>query len=503
MVRYLLTFLLLCCLTAGTAQTGEELVELDTENLALSAWQDLYQQLEEFKAPLKQDFRLRLSEGNDYLLSTSWYRRPEQMLLLNLRQDLVQGGTQANFHLQTSSPSTSLMLGSLRCRFGRGLLLGNGSRSLPEKVFSFSLPNSPTLFTPWGGAVQHRYNALHTMLLASSQSRDAGLKDGAISSLPKYRTDSIGSVHENIFAAALGYDTPTLKVGGMAYYQDYDRPFSSADLVSELWAFSGMASLRFERQRLDAEVAVVDGHWQHLISWSYNHKSLRHTISHAINPPQNQLPYALAPGLLNGGSGNSEYSYDAVLPLLKHTTLHLRSSLNHGRSSGSDDLFRLLGALEYKTTATSGRISFQSFSRKIISLRDSTYQSTLPQNWRFRLTARHYVLPALYQKLDFSYRFEDKVNYDQNIFRFDISLGYGWRDLDLKAGFQTTQSPRSFLIEDLDEPEYYSLSSGDETLLYAAGSMKLKRWRITVSHRQSLLDLSRYQANLRLSLALL
>lgn len=497
--------LLLFAISLAPAQTGAELIELDTATLTETAWQDHLQALLDLDLPLKLDSRLQLDQDGALSLHDALWQGESASLLLNARRDWDKRQTFLAGNTRIRTGTLDAMLGAWRFRFGRGLLLGYGGRSLPDSVFTLQYPGSAATYSPLGAVVKLARGAWRGGVFGSRQEREARLKDGLISSLPQTRTGLLSHTPESIFGATLGWQQKQFQTALLAYYQNYGRDFTaSAELQQRILAGSLFALLDLGAHSLDGEAALLDGDLAALLTWQYRSKGFRQTLSYAHNGfSPKQLPYALQPAILNSVAGRDEYSLDLQLALPLKTTVLLRYSLNSGASFSAGPLSRFAASLNYKSAQNTVKLSYYNFDREIITLVDSTYLPLSPRNHRLELQGKYFIKSTVYQELEFSYSLEDKADYRKNTYRAGLYWGYEPGKLRLKAGFLTWQSPRSFLARDELNTNYYSVCTADDNLLFGTASYALSRLQISASGRKSLLHSGAFELSLRLGISLL
>ncbi len=503
-MKFAAALLILCLgVSCAAAQTLDELVELDAASLSETAWQDLYGQLRQSSRSLRLASRYAYKSSTNYLQSTLLTALPSAELLLNQRQDLESGLNRANFLLSLRTPNLNAQLGSLRFRFGRGLVSGNGSRAVSDSLFSWRAPASPLGYTALGAGLAYLSGSFRAACFASSQDREARLSGEKISSLAVSRSGLLSSTRETLLAGVLGYSRPNWRTAALLYAQRYDRDFAASGLPRELVAASLYAALNLRAHKVDGEVALLQGEPYGFLAWNYSRKNFAQTISYARNAPLPNLAYASSAALLNPDAGRQEFNCDLRLGLRFHTALQLRYSLNTGSSFSGGQQSRLLASANYQNHGNQLRFTLASFDREIISRIDSTYVVASPRNQRLGLLAKYRFRTCWYQQLDCLYSLVDRQDFRQNTYRFRLALGYDYRNLDLRAGFLSWQSPRSFLVEDDLDPEYYSVCDSDDSALFASASQTFKAWNYSMSVQKSLLHPSDFRLNLRLGVSLL
>ncbi len=484
------------------AQAGDELIELVTEEISESAWQEFLADLSGFDHPIRLDSRFRLTGSATSFYDSALLKAHAVEVLVNLKRDLDSGNTFGNINALYETAKLEGMLGAWRLRFGRGLILGTNNRSAPDSLFSLHKTGSAILSTPLGAAVKLNLGNWRGAAFGSAQQREARLEDGRVASLPKSREGRFNRVSEGLFGLAFGYQDKLGQIGLLGYRQRYGLPFVDESLHQELWAGSLYASLGKGSHRLDGELAWQRGEPLGIIAWQYRAKSFRQTLSYARNGIKGQLPYALQPAVLSKDTGRNEYSYDFRLPLPWHASFSLRYSLNHGRSFDAEPLSRLAVALDYSHQGHRVGLSCLAFDRQVIALADSGYVSDSPQNYRLRLDARVQIRPGLFQKLELSYHLQDRADYRQNNIRASVSWGYEKAAASLRAGLVTRQSPRSFYDLDEFDPDQYSVWEDDDTALFGSAAYEGKRWRASGSFRRSVTRDKGVQLTLQVGLSL-
>ncbi len=501
MKRLSALFLLVIWAALSQAQTSTDLIELDTSALEESAWQDIYRQLDELPLSLKLQSKLYLTDSGSNSLQNILYKLDKESLLLNHKHDWQKDKDYLNFSLKLNAKDIDATLGAYRYQFGKGLV--SGFRSQSDSLFILKDPTTPASYTPLGAAVSLRHKTLRAGIFASFQKRQAHIAEGSILSLPSTRSDLLSTTQENIVGSSLGYSGSRFKAAALLYYRQYDKPFADSLLYQKLWAYSIYGFLRLSAHAISGEAAFLHNDPSCLLSWEYKLKGFTQTLSYAHNGFYGQLPYSVSPAVLNTADERDEYSYSLNIPLPLKTSLLLRYSLNSGSAFSGSYLSRFQAALHYQDSGNSARLTFYSFDREVISLVDSTYIASSGQNFRLLLFARYYFRPHFFQELDCSYRLEDKADYTQNTYRVSLALGYDRKKLHFKAGFLSWQSPRSFLAEDEFSPDYYSVCTSDDSVLFASAQHQFKRWQISAYVRKSLLHKEDYQFNLSLGLSLI
>lgn len=495
-------FLVLLWSVFSFAQTASDLVELETDALSATAWQDFYRGLDASTRPLALDGRFYFSDASQYSLHSVFCDIGNAEALFNQRRDWKKGNDYSNFRLGVRSSGMEAVIGSYRFRFGRGLILGSGSRAASDSLFGFREPLSPLSYTPLSAGVKLGRGNWRAAVFASGQKREARLSGGLISSLPASRSGQLSSTRENLFGTALGYQAKHWRAGALLYRQNYDKDFTDSALEREIW--SGGLCGAFEKggHSWDAELALVQRDLACLIDWNYRFRSFEQTVSYAHNAQPKQLPYDVSAAVLDKDVGRSELEYGLKVTLPWKTVLQLRYGLNSGSSFTGGTLSRLLAALGYSEKGNYARLSFYGFDSEVIAQADSSYVVSDPRNFRVLFNARYRFRPRFYQQLDCQYSLTDKKDYTKNTYRFSLAFGYQKAGLDLKAGFLSWQSPLTFLAEDADNPEYYSVYGSDDNALFASAAQKFKRWHYSLSAQESLLRSRDFRIFLRLGLNL-
>lgn len=495
--------ILLFCAGITLAQTTGDLIELETPALADSAWQDFYDELGSLGRNLRLDGRLYMSDTSRYSLHTLGFELTHESLLINHKHDWEEGTNHFNFQIALESDNFQAVLGSYRFRFGRGIISGSGSRSAPDSLFSILRPTSPGTYAPLGVAAKFTRGTYRAALIGSMQERGAELSDGAITYLPATKKDLLGSTKESVFGASCGYVSPHIRGGALLYWQSYDKPFSSGDLDANIWSASLAGTMNYRSHRVDAEFACLKSRLHALASWQYELKNFTQTLAYAKNPAQNQLAYALNPAVLDPGSGRDELSYGLDVSLPFKTRLELLYALNYGSGFSGGPLSRLKAALRYNNAGNSIGLTFYSFDKEIISLVDSTYEASMPRNYRFLISGRYQLRPGFYQQLSFTYGLRDLSDYTKNTYRTRITLGYDLGKLRLKAGLTSWQSPNTFLAPNEFSPQYYSICTAEDTAAFASISRSSDHWRVSALAQKSIIDREDFSIVLRVGFSAL
>lgn len=503
--------LLLCLATGVSAQELPELVELDTEALEINAWQDLQRQLSTLRGPLRLDARAYLSSESDYSLNALKYRLQRQELLFVHRRDWNSDHDLFSFNLRAISPRLDLALGNWRLRFGRGMLLGDGQRSATDSLFSLREPLSPQIYVPLGLVGLANYGVWRLGAFTSSQMRQARLADSLMHSLPSSRGDGLVRTRESLAGLSLGYLSDRLHAAALLYWQQYDRAWSDAEYPRSLLAGSLSAALEMNAHRLDGELALLEWIPYGLIAWRFKHRHWAQTVSFARNAPLDVLPYAISASRLSSAPGRHEYAWELGFDPWPHTKLQVRYSLNSGSGFSGDAVSRLSAALRYSLKDSWIHLTGHSFDRDLITRLDSTYDASLPRNYRLLLNVRHSFHSSFFQQLDLLWSLADRASFTSQTYRFRLSLGYGSENIlgfqvsesQLRAGLLSWQSPRSFLAGDEFDPQYYSLCENEDTVLFAAADLHCRRWQGSLYAQRSLFHPRDLRLNLRLGLALL
>ncbi len=490
------------CAVPLAAQDVPDLVEIEAPALADSAWQDLTGELRRFAQPLRLGGRLYLSENSSRSDLNLLYQIERASLLISQRRDWESGANHWNGSLLLDSDRLSLRLGSQSLRFGRGIVLGSGSRALTDSLFSAKNPPSPASYSPLGVSASFRQGHWRGSAFTSLQQREALLEGGAIASLPQTRDNRFNSVQESIAGLAGGYQSQALRAGLLFYWQQYDRPFADPDLKDKLWAASGFAGFRLPANRIDAEFALSGGEPCWLASWQLRLGPFSQTVSHARNAEDGQLPYALSSSLLNHASSRQEFNYDLQAKLPLDLTLVLRYALNSGSGFSGDSLSRLIASLRHKSERLDASLTFSSFDRDLVTLIESSYVSPDRRNYRVDFTGRYQIMKNLSQQVDFHYGLVDQSDYTQNNYRVRLSFAYEITQVKLKAGLNSWQSPRSFILEDELSPDYYSVYGADDTSAFLAASGGGKWWSFSLSAAKSLFRAKDFSLSMRGSLSL-
>ncbi|MGC9362927.1 MAG: hypothetical protein ACP5F3_08360, partial [Candidatus Syntrophosphaera sp.] len=291
--------------------------------------------------------------------------------------------------------------------------------------------------------------------------------------------------------------------GALLYWQSYDKPFSAGDLDANIWSASLAGTMNYRSHRVDAELACLKSRLHALASWQYKIKNFTQTLGYAKNPAQNQLAYALNPAVLDSGSGRDELSYGLDVSLPFKTRLQLLYALNYGSGFSGGPLSRLKAGLRYNNAKNSVGLTFYSFDKEIISLVDSTYEASLPRNYRFLISGRYQLRPGFYQQLSFTYGLRDLSDYTKNTYRTRIALGYDLGKLHLKAGLTSWQSPNTFLAPNEYSPQYYSLCTAEDTAAFASVSRSSDHWRVSALAQKSIIDREDFSIVLRVGFSAL
>jgi len=490
--------LLLFWVGIALGQTPGDLIELEIPALADSAWKDFYRELDALGRNLRLDGRLYLNDSSRYSLHSLGYELANESLIINHKHDWENGDNHFNFQLAIRSQGLEAVLGAYRFRFGRGILTGSGSRSAPDSLFSILKPTSPSTYVPLGVAAKFRRGPFRAALLGSMQERKASISDGEVTNLPATKLDLLGSVKESVFGGTLGYISGRFRGGALLYWQHYGKPFADDDLDQGNWSASLAAAMDHRAHSLDAELAYLKSRLHGLISWEYKLKSFTQTLSYAKNPSQHQLAYALTPAVLDASTGRDELSYGLDVALPFKTRLQMLYTLNSGSGFSGGLLSRLKASLRYSEAGNSLGLTFYSFDREIISLVDSTYEASLPRNYRFLFSGRYQFRPDFYQQFDFTYSLRDLSDYTKNTYRTRITLGYDLGKLRLKTGILSWQSPGTFIFPDELSPQYYSVCTSEDTAVFASASRASGNWRVSALAQKSIIDRQDYRIHLRL-----
>ncbi len=491
----LLAWLLLSLAGLG-AQIAEELTELDQPAAAESAWEEIYRYLRQ--QPLAIEARAKAAPSLSQFQASAAYRVAKAELLLhyNYRQkDHVSSGS---FLLSTRSNSWDTAIGSYRFRFGRGLVSGSASRSAADSLFSLLEPLSPQNFSPQGAALVYKYRALRATCFGSLQDREAKIDAGGrIFSLPKTRSGALSTAQESIFGMAAGVALPRIQAGTLAYWRGYDRDFAETGSSRSLWAGSVYAAWQHGNLRLDGEAALAGGDPSAFLGLGYRLGDFVQSLSYAHNGPKNQLPYSLTPALLSSAAARDELNYELSLGLPFHTSLKLRYTLNSGPGFSGSQLSRFSGSLGYSHQGNILKLLVHSYDREIISLVDSSYVAADPRNLRLQLQGRYHFMNHFTQNLEFSYTLTDRSDYSQNTYRVHLGFAYRRDHLELGLAFQAWQSSRDLWQADELDPYSFELLGAEDRLLVADLAWRSGPWRLSLSGRQSLLQISSHQLWLR------
>lgn len=492
------------CAVPLAAQDVPDLVEIEAPALADSAWQDLTGELRRFAQPLRLGGRLYLSENSSRSDLNLLYQLERASLLISQRRDWESGSNHWNGSLLLDSDRLSLRLGSQNLRFGRGIVLGSGSRALTDSLFSAKNPPSPASYSPLGVSASFRQGHWRGSAFASLQQREAYLDNGEITSLPQTRDNRFNSVQESIAGLAGGYQSKALRAGLLFYWQQYDRPFADPGLKDKLWAASAFAGFRLPANRFDAEFALAGGEPCWLASWQLRLGPFSQTVSHARNAADGQLPYAIHAGILDHTTISDEANFDVSIKLPLRTSLSLRYALNSASASFIDNLSRLIVSAEYRDSLNSVRFSFSKFDGEILPDYIPMVSDIIMNGskYRFELATTHKSRNRFTHEIKFRYSEQDVVRVLKRMYYFRIATSYKHGLIDLKAGFSSWQSPVSFIVEDELSPEYYSVYGADDTSAFLSASGGGKGWNFSLSAAKSLFRAKDFSLNLRGSLSL-
>jgi hypothetical protein len=473
------------------AQSAPELIELDTENLAYDAWQDISKELLAPQTRLGLDNRLWL-EDDSFSLHRAWFRYKGQELSINYRNNWTHGSAPANFNVRVRQDKLlqDLALGHYRIRFGSGIALGSGSRQLSGPVTQIEGPPQPERYSPFGAAMKLQWQGLATTLYASVLNREARLNaEDDMLSLPKNRLDIDTTARESIWGSALSYEARLFRLGLLAYEQTYSRDFADPDLKRASTVFSAYGGLRLNAHSIDLESGQVNGDQHHYLAWNYRHQGFEQTLSLAIDPDQSQVAHSTPREVLSRDPDTMELAWDTVFPLFKDADLALRFSADHLRGTGLSTgnlRTRLLAAFIYKQKDNSFSFRVAHFDREVLLHIDETYSMTRPKHWRFELGFEDRVLPYLAIILQTRYHIEDKSTWENNGLYFHTALRFKPVNLALSLGYQGWQSSRSGFYYEDDTPLAYAISTRDDQFIYLAADLSLKRIRLGLNIRQSL-----------------
>ncbi len=476
---------LLLSLISLTAQTPEELAELDAPAQAESAWNHLFQELRE--QPLALETRVLLAPDNLQLQATTHCQLPQAELLALYHHRFSISSGAASFRLKTSSPRWESVLGSYRFRFGRGLVSGSASRASPDSLYSLLDPLSPQNYSPQGAALSFRHGALRAAIIGSTQAREARVNSAnQLLSLAKTRSTSLSTSQESVCGVAAGLELKKFRAGALLYWRHYDLAFADAGIGSSIWAGSVFGAIEYKNMTLDAEAALAGGEPNALVTWRYKVKNFDQSLSYGRNGIKSLLPYALSPGVLSSASGRDELNYNLNLSLPFKTNLRLRYTLNSGSGFSGGALSRLMGSLGYINQGRSLKLVFHSYDREIITLVDSTYVATDPRNHRFQLEAKFQILPRLWQQLELGYTMKDQADYTQNTYRIRFDLACKLESWDLGLGYLAWQSPHEFWQAEELDPWSYDLYGASDRLLTLDLSWRSGAWGVSLEGRKSL-----------------
>jgi len=490
MVR-LLTLLMLLLPLVLAAQSAPELIELNLENLAYDAWEQLGAELLGPQTKLSLDNRLWVDDDS-YSLHRARFSYKGQELRINYRENWDAGNRETNFSARVRQDKLlrDLTLGHYRVHFGSGIALGSGSRRLEGPVLRIEDPPQPERYSPFGAALKLQWQGLAAGIFASVLNREARLNaDGDLLSLPKIRIDLDTRTRESIWGSALSYESQLFRLGLLAYAQSYNRDFADAELERSTTLISAYGGLRLKDHSLDLESGQVHGEAYHYLAWNYRHQGFEQTLSFAIDPDQDQVAHSTPREVLSRDPDTMELAWDAVFPIFRKADLSLRFSADHlgGNSFSTSNLrTRLLAAFHYGEEAR--RLSFKvsHFDREVLVHIDESYQMTRPKHWRYELGWQDRVLPSLEIILQARYHIEDKNSWANNGFYYHSALRFRQARLSLKLGYQGWQSSRAGFYYEDDTPLAYSISTRDDQAVYLAADLTLTRVKLGLNLRQSL-----------------
>ena len=485
-----------------SAQYYDELIELDTPALIDSAWNNFYQELSELEKPLHFSTRVYLRDTINYTLNSLEYEIQQGTLLLNNRYNIDTGNSDWGIHLNLKTDKVNLVLGSYRIRFGRGLVIGTGSRSLPDSPFKLYKPTSPSTYSPSGTAFIYQGKFLQTLAFASVQNRVAKIKEERITSLPATHSDYLSHSQENIYGTSIAWVKNHFQIAGLLYKQQYDRAFNDSILVSNLIAYSLYADFKISNNRLSSELSYANHQVSTILSWNYHLKSFSQTLSFAQNTIYHQFPYALSASILNPNTDRKEINCDLKWNILTTTDLKIHYGINMGPAFSGEPFSRFICSLAYHKRGTHWKLNFYKYDRELITWIDSTYFATMPEHYRIQTAGNLPITTNLFQQYEFSYTLQDKEDYSRNTYHFQYFLGYQKSIWELKLGYVSWQSPYKFYSVDEFSPEYYSICSSEETALSLTVGLKLRTSTLSLYVEKSILSPKKYGINIQLKLSI-
>ncbi|MBP9036509.1 MAG: hypothetical protein PHR67_02965 [Candidatus Cloacimonetes bacterium] len=481
------TFLLLVCCLFLFAEV-EEIPELDTENLEDNWLNLLYSEIEDGKYNFGLNNRLKYSEN-----CLTNIRVQQKELCLNLNLYFKESSElDANFQLSrlpSKNNRSEIYFGSYRPAFGLGTVL---KKSGEKTLFTVNRPAHPVYYSPFGAATIVRINSVSLFFMGSGRKRNASLKENKINSLYKTIHSESPVVQENILAGGLEYQMNNSQFGILAYEQNYDRNFVDSLMAKKMQVYAFSTKMNRENITIATELAYLEKDLALQTTSQFSYHNIAQEISYAYRQG-NQLPvYAAKPYLLSSKGESQEINWNLNYQPHKIVYLDLRYALIRKNNCLKSPVWnsRSIINLSLKPSSTAINLQLTRLDKEIISENDSSYITTLPVHYRFRLKVRQ----ELNENMDFTllcrYHYEDKMELHKNSFYWENAFRYSQKRVAISTGIKTWQTLNMLIIPDeyTENPSGTIATASDENIFFIVLSYKGNLFQCKTEMQQSWLN---------------
>lgn len=466
----------------------EEIPELQYEQLSDHWLEQFYAQMQDKGTQLRGNSRIRLGDEEVSAFIASVYRDSSFTMNANLywEDEQALAGFQAAYE-DFGADSKSLVIGSMRCNWALGNILGKSTDS--SGLFAVTKATSPTRAALQGISGSMRRGNFSASIIASAQKRGATLRDGQISSLSKNRQHTMSRVGEEIVAGIIQYQQPTVSLGILAYYQAYPRDFADSELLQRLLAYSIFGKYSTAMHSLSSELSLIGRHPALKLEAMLRLNKLQQKLSLAYFEGAQLPAYASRATLLSNQGKTQELRYELHYHPQTELDFSISQALCRHNSSLQKQSWqqRSILALAWQPSATAIRIQFTRLDKELLLETDSTYVSSLPVHYRAQLNLEQQISPALAWEMQFRYHYLEKLKSNNNSFYWQNSLSWTHSALQLSTGIKTWQSVRTLILPDAEQglPEGFSSVSSDDNRIFIKTAFRLARIRMAAELQQS------------------
>jgi hypothetical protein len=512
MVRYFLIFILLFSVQIWAQEPGfeaeiesPELIELSLDEIQMQAWQqDATNLLTQSKMwGLKNRIWWEGELQNLHQFSGQYSGHKLDLgLLYNWDEHKTYGG--ASLKASNISFIDEMVIGSYRPRFGSGLTLGTTGSSRQGFMLELGSLGPVDIYSPMGAAAIAEIWEIQALVFGSIQNRpmtvDANNRPVAFAK-KKIKNNLLD--RERIWGGALAYENDFVSLGALLYEQKHDWHHQNLAHKQTFLIPAFALGLYLSDFDFDLEVGKIKEDVHAYAAFLYEHAGFKQKISMAKDPDRSKIAYSTFGQVFTRNPETIEFAYDALFPLAKKLNLQLLFSANQHQeptASGNSLKSRLVAALKYKDKASALGFKVSHFDREVLANVLQEYTVSRPHHWRFELSASHKPTQALQLHLNSRYHIEDKEDYKRNGFYFNSGVRYKYKMVGLDAGYRAHfRNKYGFYYLD-DSYEGWSVSTGDDQVLYLGGRLDVHPAYLRLNYRHSLKDTEDFRIVLELTL---